>query len=40
MEGFLKQETKGTRHKGKDSKFGYIKIILKGVFIKGILKVF
>jgi len=38
MEGFLKQETKGTRHKGKDSKFGYIKIILKGVFIKRYFK--
>lgn len=29
MEEFLKQETKGTNHKGKDGKFGYIKIILK-----------
>ena len=38
MEGFLKQETKGTHHKGKDGKFGYIKIILKCVFIERYFK--
>ena len=38
MEGCLKQETKGTRYKGNDSKFGYIKIILKGVFIERYFK--
>lgn len=29
MERFLKQETKSTNHKGKNGKFGYIKITLK-----------
>lgn len=34
MERFPKQETKSTNHKGKSGKFGYIKNILKSLFIE------
>ena len=35
---YKSQETKGTHHKGKASKYGYIKIILKYVFIERYFK--